>query len=306
MNWDTIFRAGTWTSSSGKTKNWTAQDLDRLYEANKGETPPIVMLHPKDQDKAMNFGKIAVLRRTGEKLQAQYADVPEILKLAVKEGLKLAKSISVDPVTMKIRHIGLLGAGQEPAVDGLGAANFSAETGGEALLTYMYDPTTTNKEGQMDPKDQKIKELEGKIKTLEADTESKKLQEDLNHAQDALKKEKDAHQETKDEFSRYKSDQADKALEARVDALADTLRIKPEEKAKTLAYAKAMDADGETMEFSKADGTREKVSPRENYLRDLEARQPDPDGILDEFATPDKASAGKKEDAVPEDINDYA
>jgi len=56
---------------------------------------------------------------------AKYADVPEVLKKAVKEGLKLGKSVSIDPVKMTLKHLGLLGAGQNPAVAGLGGVNFS-------------------------------------------------------------------------------------------------------------------------------------------------------------------------------------
>ncbi|WP_321495624.1 hypothetical protein [uncultured Desulfobacter sp.] len=305
-NWDTIFKAGTHTSSNGQIRDWTTGDLDRLV-TNTGEDAPIVIRHPKDQAQAVEFGKIARLRRFGTLLQAQYRDVPEILNAAVKEGLRLAKSVSIDPAKMIIRHVGLLGAGQDPAVDGLGPANFTAENGDDSLVTYTINQINFEKEDPMDPKDKEIQELKDKVKALETGNEAKALQDSLNHAKSDLETEKTAHEATKQEFETYKKDQADKALSARVDALAETGRILPADKAKTLAFAKAM-GDGEaTMEFSAPDGTKENITPRENYLRDLEARDPDNAGLLSEFAKPGTAGGtGAVDHDVFKDINSFA
>jgi hypothetical protein len=310
--WDKIFRTGRHTSSNGITREWTVEDLDRLVN-NFEKGAPILIRHPQDQDKAFEFGKIVDLKRAGEFLVAQYAEVPEILKMAVKQGLNLAKSISVDPVKMAIRHIGLLGSDQAPAIDGLGPASFSSADGttdGETCQTYMFSQTQ-RKETTVDPKDQKIQELEDKIKTLEAGKETEKLQADLDHAKDDLKKEADAHAATKAEFESYKQERADQALAARVDHLADTGRIHPAEKDKTLAYAKAMDGENPVMEFSAADGKTENISPRENFLRDLEARDEDHHKLLSEFAKPGNAGkAGSGNGNAGEDdlkdINQYA
>ena len=307
--WDSIFAAGIQTSSTGKTRNWTEAELDQLV-ANTGDDSPIVIRHPQDQSKSFNFGKIARLRRAGGILQAQYRDVPEILRIAVKEGLSLAKSVSIDPVKMKIRHVGLLGAGQDPAVEGLGAVSFSAdhESGneGEALLTYLMTQTNFEKEDIVDPKDKKIQELESKIKNLEAGKETEKLQGELDAANHALKTEKDAHDATKAEFAQFKQEQKDQDLQDRVDALADSGRILPAEKEKVLSFAKAMATDEATMEFTAPDGKKETVTPRENYLRDLEARDQDSAGLLSEFAKPDNAGPGADTGEDFKDINDYA
>lgn len=305
--WDSVFKVGTWTSMTGTTRNWTPEELDQLV-ANTDKDVPIVIKHPSDQSKAFNFGKIACFRRDGEFLQAQYQDVPEILSMAVKEGLKLGKSISIDREKMKIRHLGLLGAGQDPAVSGLGPANFSS-TGdgeGETLLTYMFNQTNFEKEEPVDPKDQKIKELEDKIKSLEAGKQTEKLEADLEHAKKELKTEQAAHDKTKQEFAAYKETQAEDALKARVDALAESGRIKAAEKEKVMAYAKAMANDEASMEFSAPDGKKETVTPRENYLRDLEARDPDKDQLLSEFAT--HGDHGKAPDAGDDfkGINNFA
>lgn len=302
--WDPIFKAGTHTSSDGRTRTWTRDDLDKLV-ANTGDEAPIVIRHPKDQDKAAKFGKIAALKRFDDVLKAQYGDVSEMLSTAVSEGLKLGKSVSIDPDTMKIRHVGLLGADQPPAVDGLGAASFTAfAAADDSNLTYTFNQT--KEEPGMDPKDKKIEELEKKIKELEAKLAGNEAEKKLEHAEKALKDEKDAHKKTKDEFSAYKQTQADEALEGRVNALADSGRIHPNEKDKVLAFAKALPGEEATMTFSAADGKTEQVTPRENYLRDFEARNPDQDGLLSEFANGEGAGKGRGETLDLSEVNNYA
>lgn len=304
--WDTIFKTGTHTDSKGHTRAWTQADLEKLA-TNLDRDVPVVIRHPTDQTQAAEFGKIADIARIGDRLVVRYKDVPETLKKAVSEGLKLAKSVSIDPLKMKIRHVGLLGADQPPAIDGLGTVNFSAadskDTGGSSLLTYTFNQAS--KEETVDPKDKEIKELKDKIKTMKAGKETETLQGELDQAKADLKTEQDAHNATKDEFSKYKQDREDEALVSRVDALAESGRILPAEKDKTLAFAKAMADDNATMEFAKADGTKETVTPRENYLRDLETRKEDHHGLLTEFAKdgsgPDRTDTGDFTD-----INSYA
>jgi hypothetical protein len=301
MTWDTIFKAGKHTSSDGRTRDWTNDDLDKLVK-NTTENPDIVIHHPADQDKAHKFGKIDVLRRINDKLQAKYKDVPEILTMAVKEGLRLAKSVSIDPVAMKIRHVGLLGADQPPAVEGLGPASFSASSGDDTI-TYLY--TQTKEEPSVDPKETKIKELENQVQTLTSKLEGSETQKKLDHAQKDLKDEKEAHQKTKDEFSAYKKEREEKALESRVTALVDSGRIEPTDKDDTIAFAKNLpDADA-TMDFSK-DGKTEKVSPREKYLRGFEAREPKKNSLLSEFASSEHAGRKQSEDIDMKDVNNYA
>ena len=158
----------------------------------------------------------------------------------------------------------------------------------------------------MDPKDQKIKDLEEKIKALETGKETDKLRADLDHAKKELEREQNAHKATKEEFSAYKQNLEEKALQDRVDALAEDGRIKASDKQKALAFAKVLPGEKETMDFSKPDGTTEKITPREMYLRDLEARKPDQDGLLSEFAQADHAGPGNDTGDAFQDINDYA
>ncbi len=308
MNWDTIFTAGTHTDSKGRTRTWTENDLDTLVK-NTGEDIPVVIRHPESEDSVTHFGKIARLRRVGNKLMAQYHSVPDALKKAVKEGLSLGKSVSIDRQEMAIRHLGLLGAGQPPAVPGLGPASFNAPTG-KSLATYMFQREQENKpeEESMD-KDKIIQELRDEIKDLKTKAEYAKKDEEtqkaLDEAKQKLAEEQASHQETKAAFSKFKGEQEEAALAARVDALAESGRIRPHEKEKTLAFAKALPAGEKTMEFSAADGTKTAVSVRENYLLDLEARPADKDGLLTEFAK-NGSPAASEDMADFEDINSYA
>lgn len=303
--WDPIFSAGTHVSSNGKKKNWTTGELDQFVK-NFNDDVPLVIHHPKDQSKATEFGAVAKLRRRKKELQAQYKNIPEALKSAVQEGLQLGKSVAVDLKKMKLNHLGLLGADQPPAVEGLGAATFADQSNADDVTTYVFSKKTVEDNG-MDDKDKKITDLEKEIETLKANKETGETKAKLEKAETDLTAEQKAHQGTKDEFSKFKKDKDDEKLSARVDALAETGRIKPSDKDKTLTFAKNLSADeANNMEFAKADGTKETVTPQEAYLMDLEANEPDADGLLSEFAAGD--GAGVKDHGVLDltDINKFA
>ncbi len=304
MQWDTIFAAGTHTDSSGQTNTWTRGDLNALVE-NTPPDVPVVIGHPDNDRDASHFAKIARLRRLGDKLQAKYRDIPKTLKKAVSEGLRLGKSVSIDRRKMALRHLGLLGADQPPAVDGLGPAHFTASD--EELLTYSFgqqkgqeQSTSKDKEVRME-KDKKIAELVEQIAKLKADLETLKAESDKQ-----LAEAKEAHEATKEEFAAYKGDLEAKALDARVDALVNSGRIMPHERKKITVFAKALPASGEVVEFEAQDGTREKVSPREMFLRDFESRPADKDGLLSEFARDGEKQGQEEDSSWTKDVNNYA
>ncbi|GKT14002.1 hypothetical protein ADUPG1_004012, partial [Aduncisulcus paluster] len=127
-----------------------------------------------------------------------------------------------------------------------------------------------NDEGRDAEAAAKIKELEGKLKAAEEEASK-----------------------AKNELSEYKKRTADKDLEARVDALVESGKLLPADKDDTLAFAKSMDGEGATMDFSKEDGSTEKVSPRERYLRKLEGAEAN--SMLNEFAKNGGGSGDKEE-----------
>ncbi len=294
--WDTVFKVGTHTDSNGNTRSWTQEEMEQLA---KSEDTPIVIVHPGNEEEAVKFGATDQLRVVDGKLQALYKDVPDALRAAVTQGLRLAKSVSIDPATMRLNHIGLLGADQPPAVDGLGAVTFTKKP--EEAIHYNFikeEPET------MDPKDKQITDLQKKIADLTAQGKTDEIQAKLNKAETDLQAEKTAHEATKKEFSKYKTEQADAGLVARVDALAESGRILPAEKEKVMAFAKAL-GDGEaTMDFAKSDGSTEKVSTREAYLRDMEKREADT-SLTSEFAK-NGDPGGQDEEFDISDINKYA
>ncbi len=125
--WDTIFKAGTHTNSKGQTREFTVGDLHKIA-GTTGEIP-LVVQHPKNIAESETFGSVSRLRVLGDKLQAQYKDVPASLLALARDGLKLNKSIALDPLSMQLMHVGLLGYGQPPAVAGLGPVCFSFDEG---------------------------------------------------------------------------------------------------------------------------------------------------------------------------------
>ncbi len=309
MNWDTIFKAGTHTDSLGKTRNWTVADLDKLV-ANTPLGVPVVIKHPDDEAEVSNYGEIAALRRVGDKLQAMYRNVPSTLRKAVLEGLQLAKSVSIDRSKMCLRHLGLLGANQPPAVDGLGSFHFSKEEQGE---TYFFNaPNGENKENNMLEKLQKqVADLLAETGTLRqqvADLTAKEAAT-ADHAKKVeaeLETAKKARETAEAQFAKAKLEAEEKALAARVDALAESGRILPAEKSRVMAFAKGLNATDEVSEFAAADGKTEKISLREDFLRDLEARKADRDGLLSEFATGGGKTGDENNTDFLKDINNFA
>lgn len=295
MEWDTIFKAGRQTDSQGRQRLWTEAELDQLA---KSVDVPLVATHPKNENGAVQFGRAAELRRVGGELQARYSDVPEAVQQLVRGGLRLAKSVAIDPVSMRLIHIGLLGADQPPAVAGLGPLTFNKQDG-ESIIYYQMEETG------MDKKDERIQELERQVAQLTAEKNSGETRAELEHAQAELQAEQDAHAATRSEFAQYRQQVEEQALSARIDALVASGRILPAAREKVLAFARAMDGSQATMTFSRADGGSDQVSPREMYLRDLEARQADHVGLLHEFAA-DGGHAGAEELIDLTKINNYA
>jgi len=132
--WIEIFRTGTHTDSSGKTKTWTEKDLDQVVQKYNpaGHEAPIVIGHPKENDPA--FGWIEGLKREGSLLLAKAKQVvPEFADM-VKKGLFKKRSMSLYP-DLTLRHVGFLGA-TPPAVKGLSDIAFKE---GEEVIAYEFD-----------------------------------------------------------------------------------------------------------------------------------------------------------------------
>ena len=133
--WIPIFKTGTWTDSSGQTRKWTEEDLDRIvekYNSQKEHEAPVVIGHPKDNAPA--WGWVERLKREGNILYAKLKDVADEFKEWVKKGLYKKRSISLYP-DLTLRHVGFLGA-MPPAVKGLPDVSFKE---GEARTIEFDD-----------------------------------------------------------------------------------------------------------------------------------------------------------------------
>ncbi len=129
-----------------------------------------------------------------------------------------------------------------------------------------------------------ISELREEIERLKAKLKDDAASKELAGLRKKLEDEQAAHEKTRTEFQKYRNEQEEAALAARVTALAESGRILPAEKEKITSFAKAMDDAATTMEFAKAVGKVEKISPREAWLRELENREPVHKSLTTEFA----------------------
>lgn len=120
-----VFRAGEQTDSSGHTKEWTEDDLDKIIAStNKiGEDIPATVGHPKDNSPSFAWFKSAELFRKGKVLFAKMSDITKEFKKALKEKKFKNRSIALRP-DFSLRHIAFLG-GVMPAVKGLAELKFN-------------------------------------------------------------------------------------------------------------------------------------------------------------------------------------
>jgi len=121
MNWFAIFKTGKHTNNSGETKEYKAEDLDRMISKFESGKVPLVIGHPKTNDPA--WGWIKSLKRVGDTLYAEAENVVNEFAEMVNKKMFPNRSIAINP-DGSLRHVGFLGA-VPPAVKGLGEVSFS-------------------------------------------------------------------------------------------------------------------------------------------------------------------------------------
>ena len=129
-DWFSIFRAGRWTSSDGRTRSFDRGDLDQVVETYDSEHPsPCVITH-KEVYSPFAFGWIDKVRRRGDVLEGRCAAEtlePQFSRL-VESGRLRNRSIQLKPDAdgkLRLGHVAFLGA-EPPAVEGLTPIAFSA------------------------------------------------------------------------------------------------------------------------------------------------------------------------------------
>lgn len=124
--WLEIFRGGEQTDSAGRTRTWTAEELDQIIGNYSSDDPaPAVIGHPKTDDPA--YGWVDQLKREGKTLLAKFREVEPQFAEMVKQGRFKKRSVSIAKNRdgeFFLRHVGWLGAAK-PAVQGLAHPTFA-------------------------------------------------------------------------------------------------------------------------------------------------------------------------------------
>ena len=291
--WIEIARTGMFTDSAGREQTFTAGDLDaiaRRYDPAKRDAP-LCFGHPQS-DKAPAFGWVDKLKSEGGRLYASFSRVPDEVRELVAKGHYRHVSMSLMPDRVSLRHVALLGAAQ-PAIDGLKAVEFSHDT--RAITVDFAASTRGDASMTIEELQRQVGQLTAQIETLRAEnTELKKKAE--SHKQDKEKAEaarEDAEKKAGQahaDFAAYREKVEGERREARVSALVKAGKVKPAEKAGILDFAARLAAQDDTVDFAAPDGTTEKVSLEERYLRELEARPVDERGT--DFTAPPAHAGG--------------
>jgi len=133
--WVDAFKAGKHTDSAGNTRNWTADDLQKIattYNETIDRKAPVVIGHPEANAPA--YGWIESIRVVGDKLQAKLTELNDGFVEALKAGAYKMRSISLYP-DLNVRHLGFLGA-MQPAVAGLAPFKFEEN---DRSITYEFN-----------------------------------------------------------------------------------------------------------------------------------------------------------------------
>jgi hypothetical protein len=162
-----VFAAGTWTDSSGATREWGEKDLDAMVDAFKAEVPKVVPLKCGHTTDAFNkaiadalgvpleiitgdngqgqigIGRMTSLERKGNLLIAAFENCPDAIAALIEGGQYSTVSVEIEdkvgdfgPV---ITGVALLGA-EEPAVDKAsleGAKVFGGKREGARVLSFQ-------------------------------------------------------------------------------------------------------------------------------------------------------------------------
>lgn len=218
----------------------------------------------------------------GGKLLASFAKEPDTVRELVAAGHYRHVSMSLMPDRKTLRHVALLGAAQ-PAIDCLKAVELRSSSN---CITVDFSTPATRAipaKGNDMPEDdlqRKIGQLEEQLKALKTENENLKARvkghKEGQEKAEGEKKEAEAKAEKATaDFAAYRGRIENEKREARIAKIVEQGKLKPAEKAGVLQFAAALAKQAETLDFAAPDGTVEKISLEEKYLRELEAREPD-------------------------------
>ncbi len=150
-----VFRAGTWTDSSGATRHWSVEDIEeiaRRYNSQDEHEAPVVVGHPRTDSPA--YGWVKRLERVGRSLWAEIEPTVGEFVDWVRRGLYRKVSVALYGDNL-LRHVGFLG-GTPPAVKGLSPVELAGGEGDYAEWEMADAPQgemDAGSEGGYDPAD---------------------------------------------------------------------------------------------------------------------------------------------------------
>ena len=287
-DWFAVFRTGTHTDRSGRTRTFTGPDLDAIAADYEAASASCVINHEQLYS-PFSYAQIAAVERQGDLLMAR-CDAESIepqFAALVDAGRLHNRSVQLVRRAeggLRLGHVAFLGA-EPPAVEGLPPLPFSAEA-----LTYSTDEAW---ERYRDA--QGLARLWSALRSLarrtlsadEADAIVSDFEVDAAN-QDAGAAREAATRQEENAVTTYSQQQLDDAIvaerqrlelqysasrreadrgriDARITALIDAGRLVPAQTAGLTEFALGLDA-GETLEFSReGQPGKVKTSPRE-YL----------------------------------------
>ncbi len=327
-----VFRAGKWTDSSGRSREFTEDDLDKItatFNEKSGRNienreVPLVIGHPNGEAPA--FGVVEKLWRNGKKLFAKFKDIPEKMAGALKDD-KRWRDVSISLNSIKdhvIQHVGLTNF---PAVAGMGGfkfkhlgesvqyiANNDIEINGDlkideekatgfvawlkGLIKKEQEEFTQNQQQEKNNMSEKVKldELQAKITELETNFTSLKDEKEKLTAD--FEAEKKAHTDLKADIAKKAEERQDKAEADFVAGLIESKKIYPRDKELHLHTLKSLRDSGEA-EFTNGEGKKEKKNAYDHY-KDRLSSQPE----LQEFEEMGKGEE-KAKDAIDVKTREY-
>lgn len=244
-----IFAVGTWRGNKKITVDSAGLDaMLASYEAlgsTPGFRPPLVIGHGRTPGE-MAYGWVERIYRVGDKVLADFTDVPEYLIYLMKERRYNSVSVEMYPsldhqgktFQNVLSAVAVLGA-ELPAVKGLKplAESLFKDAGEAEMLTKEDDDMTTFTQAQVD----QIVAAATQTTLTTAKAESDKEINAVKTAADAAVKTANEGRETAEAaLNVFKRDAADKELNEFAEQAVKDGKVLPAQKDKLIALAKSM------------------------------------------------------------------
>lgn len=141
--WHDVFFAGEHTDNTGKSRNYSREDLQQVVDNFTPNKAPLVIGHPKTNAPAL--GWVTGVRLTDDdrlEVTANNVNVDFAKAVAAKSFPNRSISLVRTDKGLTLRHIGYLGA-VEPALEGLGWQFNGAEADPTETVEFSAEPSET-------------------------------------------------------------------------------------------------------------------------------------------------------------------